>query len=57
MQEAPDDTASQVSPHRDWTRGNILHNLLRLSWPMVLGNTLTTVGFTVDAIWAGRLGT
>ncbi len=24
---------------------------------MVLGNSLTTVGFTIDAVWVGRLGT
>ncbi len=57
MQKASDSNTRQTGSYRDWTRGNILHNLLRLSWPMVLGNSLTTVGFTIDAVWVGRLGT
>ncbi len=42
---------------RDWTQGNILHNLLRLSWPMVISNLLMMLGPTIDMIWIGRLGT
>jgi len=57
MQDTPDSPARRVKPPRDWTQGNTLANLLRLSWPMVLGNSLTTVGFTVDTIWVGMLGT
>jgi putative MATE family efflux protein len=41
---------------RDWTKGNIFRNLLSLSWPMIVGNSLNMVGPTVDMIWVGRLG-
>ncbi len=41
---------------RDWTQGNIFHNLLRLSWPMVVSNSLNMLGPTIDMIWVGRLG-
>ena len=41
---------------RDWTKGNIFHNLLRLSWPMAVSNTLMMVGPTIDMIWVGKLG-
>ena len=42
---------------RDWTKGNIFHNLLRLSWPMAVSNTLNMLGPTIDMIWVGKLGT
>lgn len=41
---------------RDWTQGNILQNLLLLSWPMVVSNSLMMLGPTIDMIWVGRLG-
>ena len=41
---------------RDWTRGNILRNLLSLSWPLVIGNVLTSTGSIIDMIWVGKLG-
>jgi len=41
---------------RDWTQGNIFHNLLRLSWPMAVSNVLMMLGPTIDMIWVGRLG-
>ena len=42
--------------NRDWTQGNILNNLLVLSWPMAVTQTLMTLGPTIDTIWVGRLG-
>ncbi len=42
---------------RDWTKGNVFHNLLRLSWPMVISNILMSIGPTIDMIWVGKLGT
>ena len=57
MAEAAGSAGKQAKPGRDWTQGNILRNLLMLSWPMVLGNSLTTIGFMMDAVWVGRLGT
>lgn len=41
---------------RDWTKGGLMHNLLSLSWPMVVTNTLMMLGPTIDMIWVGRLG-
>ncbi len=41
---------------RDWTKGNILHNLLGLSWPVIVSNSLNMLGPTVDMIWVGKLG-
>jgi putative MATE family efflux protein len=42
--------------YRDWTKGNILRNLLSLSWPMVVSNSLNMLGPTIDMIWVGKLG-
>jgi len=41
---------------RDWTKGNIFHNLLMLSWPMVISNSLNMLGPTIDMVWVGKLG-
>jgi putative MATE family efflux protein len=45
-----------VALERDWTRGSIVRNLLSLSWPMILNESLWVVGTTVDMIWVGKLG-
>lgn len=42
--------------NRDWTQGSIVKNLLLLSWPMILTNTLMMLGPTIDMIWVGKLG-
>jgi putative MATE family efflux protein len=41
---------------RDWTQGSILRNLVSLSWPMIVSNSLNVLGPTVDMIWVGKLG-
>ena len=41
---------------RDWTKGSIFRNLLLLSWPMVVSNSLMMMGPTIDMIWVGKLG-
>jgi putative MATE family efflux protein len=41
---------------RDWTQGSILKNLLALSWPMTITQTLMSLGPTIDMIWVGKLG-
>ena len=41
---------------RDWTKGNVLRNLLSLSWPMLINRGLTTLRPIVDTIVVGRLG-
>ena len=40
----------------DWTKGSILKNLLLLSWPMAVTQTLMSLGPTIDMIWVGKLG-
>ena len=41
---------------RDWTEGNILKNMLALSWPMTVTQTLMSLGPTIDMVWVGKLG-
>jgi putative MATE family efflux protein len=41
---------------RDWTQGNILKNLMQLSWPMMITQTLMSLGPTIDMVWVGKLG-
>jgi len=41
---------------RDWTQGSILKNLVSLSWPMAVNNSINTIGPLVDMIWVGKLG-
>ncbi|MDP2920682.1 MAG: MATE family efflux transporter, partial [Dehalococcoidia bacterium] len=41
---------------RDWTQGSIFKNLLLLSWPIAVTNTLMMLGPTIDTIWVGKLG-
>ncbi|MFC1991263.1 MATE family efflux transporter [Chloroflexota bacterium] len=42
---------------KDWTKGNIFHNLLLLAWPMMVGGSFNMMGPTIDMIWVGKLGT
>ena len=41
---------------RDWTQGSILKNLMLLSWPIAITNTLMMLGPTIDMVWVGKLG-
>jgi putative MATE family efflux protein len=43
-------------PNRDWTQGPVVKNLLQLSWPMIVMESLFVVSQVVDMIWIGRLG-
>jgi Na+-driven multidrug efflux pump len=56
MEEREGSASGGPTRDRNWTQGNILGNVLRLSWPMVISQTLTTVGPFLDMIWVGRLG-
>jgi len=52
-----DRSEERVSKYkRDWTKGGIFRNLLLLSWPMVVSNSLMMMGPTIDMIWVGKLG-
>jgi putative MATE family efflux protein len=44
------------SVEKDWTEGNIIINLMMLSWPVVISQSLNMIGPTIDLIWVGRLG-
>jgi len=41
---------------RDWTQGNITGNLLSLAWPVMVSQTINTIGPFIDLIWVGKLG-
>jgi putative MATE family efflux protein len=41
---------------KDWTRGNIFKNLMSISWPIIVSQSVTMVGPTIDMIWVGKLG-
>jgi putative MATE family efflux protein len=41
---------------RDLTQGGTITNLWSLAWPMVVVNTINTLGPAIDMIWVGRLG-
>ncbi len=45
-----------VKNHIDLTQGKISRNLLKLAWPMILGNLLQNFFNLVDMIFVGRLG-
>ncbi len=56
MDEVGGSTGRETAFDRDWTKGNIFHNLLSLSWPIVIGSSLNILGPTIDMIWVGKLG-
>jgi putative MATE family efflux protein len=41
---------------RDLTQGSTVRNLWALAWPMVVVNTINTLGPAIDMIWVGKLG-
>lgn len=56
MQESGGSPAGRRRFDRDWTQGSIVRNLLSLSWPLVVTNSLMMAGPTIDMIWVGKLG-
>ena len=54
--EESDNSPRTGKAEKDWTQGNLLANVLTLSWPMVLSNTLIMLGPVLDMVWVGRLG-
>jgi putative MATE family efflux protein len=57
MERAPVSPRRGAAAERDWTKGNIIGNLLSLGWPMMVGGSLNMLGPTIDMIWVGKLGT
>ncbi|MEK7353398.1 MAG: MATE family efflux transporter [Chloroflexota bacterium] len=56
MAKSDSSTGRQPAARRDWTKGNILNNLVSLAWPIMIGSVLNTLGPVVDMIWVGKLG-
>jgi len=56
MQETTITDERAVSYGRDWTKGSITKNLLQLSWPIIISQSLNMIGPTIDMIWVGKLG-
>jgi putative MATE family efflux protein len=42
--------------HKDYTKGSIIGNVLMLSWPIIINQSLNMLGPTIDMIWVGKLG-
>ncbi|HEY93753.1 MAG TPA: MATE family efflux transporter [Dehalococcoidia bacterium] len=47
----------RASLEKDWTKGSVAGNLWSLSWPMLISQSLSMMGPTIDMIWVGKLGT
>ena len=56
MEKEENSTTKASTSERDWTKGNITRNLLTLSWPIIISDTLNLIGPTIDMIWVGKLG-
>src|SRR3972149_3255836 len=56
MQQVGHSRRKAAATDRDWTKGNVFHNLLAISWPIVVGNSLNLLGPVVDMIWVAKLG-
>ena len=51
-----DSTRKGSAFNKDWTQGSVVNNLLQLSWPMIVMESLFVISQVVDMIWIGRLG-
>jgi putative MATE family efflux protein len=56
MNQEPSSSHKFLSKH-NLTTGSIIGNLWWLSWPMLITNTLNTLGPAIDMVWIGKLGT
>jgi putative MATE family efflux protein len=48
--------ASRTASTRDWTKGNILNNLILLAWPVMINSAIGNIGPIIDMVWVGKLG-
>jgi putative MATE family efflux protein len=56
LMDKNDDTVKEEQRlHKDWTQGPIVKNLLLLSWPMVVMESLYVVSQFWDMVWVGRI--
>lgn len=56
MENKPRTSFFERRLNQDWTEGSILKNLVMLSWPMTVTQTIMSLGPTIDMIWVGKLG-
>ncbi|MFC2056092.1 MATE family efflux transporter [Chloroflexota bacterium] len=56
MEEVENSPKKRDALERDWTKGNVFRNLVSLSWPLVVGNSLNLLGPVIDMVWVGKLG-
>lgn len=56
MAEENNNPQAKSTFQRDWTKGSIVSNLLLLSWPMVVMESVYVVSQLIDMIWVGKLG-
>ena len=56
MGEVANSSGRGVVSRRDLTKGSIIRNLLSLSWPMVIQQSLYMMTLTVEMMWVGKLG-
>ncbi len=54
--ESEHENMNRAAMHKDWTQGGVVRNLWQLSWPIMVSQTLTVIGPTIDMIWVGKLG-
>lgn len=50
------DKSDRSAIRRDWTKGSISGNLASLAWPIIVSNTVMTMGPVIDTIWIGKPG-
>ena len=56
MVETQNSSREKAAFSKDWTKGSIIHNLLLLSYPIIILNGLWQVNQILEMIWVGRLG-
>jgi len=47
---------SKIALKKDWTKGSVISNFWSFSWPVIISQSLSMMGPTIDLIWVGKLG-
>jgi putative MATE family efflux protein len=55
IEKEADISKNKAESGRDWTKGNIFRNLISLAWPMIINESLWSMGPIIDMIWVGRI--
>jgi putative MATE family efflux protein len=56
MVETKNSPGVKVSLSKDWTKGNIIQNILLISWPIMILGVLWSVNQILEMIWLGKIG-